>query len=72
MVISSAQVHKEEGRVAGRVAGRADALQELLEFRFGPLPQHVAPKVRALPPSRLSALMKKVLTAQSVADLHLE
>jgi len=63
---------REEGRVEGRAEGRAEALLDLLECRFGPLPTQVTDAVKALSPERLKELTRQVITAHSLADLHLE
>ena len=80
MVYSSAQAYlneglakgRVEGRVEGLVEGRAETLLELLEVRFGQLPAQIITAVRALSPDRLHEITRLVITAKSLADLHLD
>jgi len=76
MIMSSAQAWKAEGQAEGlakgRAEGRVEAFMELLECRFGSVPEQLIAAVKVLPPERLKELTKQVITAQSLADLHLE
>ncbi len=69
---------REEGRKTGREEGREETLektrrllQRQLEFRFGPLPEPVAQKLRSLPIERLEELGIAFMTAQSLSELGL-
>ncbi|HJT78064.1 MAG TPA: DUF4351 domain-containing protein [Gemmataceae bacterium] len=60
------------GREEGREEARRAILQDLLEERFGPLPDPVKERLRQLAADRLVALTKAVLRAQSLRELGLE
>jgi hypothetical protein len=62
---------RQEGRQEGRREGRTEILLEMLEAKFGPLPQTVAPRISTLSDRDLSALTRKVLTAASLHELGL-
>ena len=62
----------EQGREQGRQEGRQAILAVLLEERFGPLSASVREKLQNWPADRLGELIRKVLTAKSLADLGLE
>ncbi|MCP4662899.1 MAG: DUF4351 domain-containing protein, partial [bacterium] len=67
---------RQEGRQEGRQQGRREGQKELLlgqlEQRFAPLPDRVIRRVRAMrSKARLTELAKKVLEAESLAELGL-
>ena len=62
----------QEGRVEGRGEGKRDLVLDLLDRRFGPLPEATVKRVRALTSSEeLSRLAARVLDAPSLDDLGL-
>jgi len=62
----------EKGVEKGREEGKRDLLVELLERRFGPLPQSTVQRVSSLTSSdELSRLAARVLDAPSLDDLGL-
>jgi flagellar biosynthesis/type III secretory pathway protein FliH len=62
----------QEGLEKGREEGKRDLLLDLLERRFGTLPETTVQRVRALTsPEELSRLAGRVLDAPSLDDLGL-
>ena len=63
---------KLEGKLEGRLEGMRQILLQLLDRRFGAVPETVRRKVEAIDESApLSDLTEKVLDAQSIEDLGL-
>jgi uncharacterized protein DUF4351 len=64
------QQGKVEGRQQGKVEGMRQLLLEQLKQRFGPLPPAVRRRVGAIDsPKELGALAKRVLAADSLAEM---
>jgi hypothetical protein len=62
----------EEGLQQGKATGQRELLLELLESQFGPLSDEVRQRVEQLPPDQLPELGRKLLKAQSLAELGLD
>jgi len=60
---------RTEGRAEGRAEGRIEALMRLLNRRFGPLPDHVAARVRTGTPQELDDWTDRILTAPTLDAL---
>jgi hypothetical protein len=56
----------------GKEQGWRDALRELVEERFGPLPASVQERLQQLPAERFATVLKELFRAQSLHDLGLE
>ncbi len=56
------------GEARGRVQERAQVLLELLEKRFGTLPEHVVTEVDAAPLERLRALVSQALGSRKAVN----
>ena len=72
MKMTDAQFLMAQGRKEGREEERREILLELLNARFGPLPPQVQSALGALSAARLKDLIRRALSAQSLADLQLE
>jgi len=59
----------EEGRQQGRQEGEADLLQEQLEHKFGPLDEGDRLRIRKADRPQLLAWGKRLLTAQTLAEV---
>lgn len=66
------KVGRQEGKRVGVQEGKRDLLLELLDRRFGPLPEATVKRVQALTsPEELSRLAARVLDAPNLDDLGL-
>ena len=64
---------ERRGREQGRIQGKQEALSQLMQVRFGELPQKVVDKVRKIgSEEELTILLDKVVTVSSLAELGLE
>lgn len=59
----------EKGAEAGEAKGRREVCREIMEERFGPLPAKVTDRLQQMTLAELIPLCKKILHAQSLADL---
>lgn len=59
----------EIGFEEGEAKGRREALRELMEERYGPLPANVSERLQKMTLAELVPLCKAILHAQSLADL---
>src|SRR5438874_421930 len=62
---------REEGREEGKTEGQRELLLEQLKTKFGPLPEPVLEVIHSLPDGQILELGKRILTANSLADLGL-
>ena len=62
----------ERGLQEGLLQGQRQALQTLLQARFGPLSPTARRWLESLPAEQLNELLLAVLTAQSLQELGLE
>ncbi len=62
---------RKEGRAEGRVEGQRELLLEQLIFKFGPLTAEAVAKVEGLTKPQMADLARRVLTAQTLAELGL-
>ncbi len=69
--MTGAQALINQGKREGRQEGKRETLLELLEAQFGPPSEATVASVNALPANRLSAIMRRILTASSLAELEL-
>jgi predicted transposase YdaD len=58
-----------EGRIEGRVAGQIDAIRQVLEDRFGPLPEWVRERLVSGTSEQRQHWLKRMLEAQSLSDV---
>jgi len=64
---------REEGRQTGVIAGKREALLQLLTTKFGPLPEHVKSRLDAMESlDELDDYLKRVLTATSLEEMELK
>lgn len=61
----------QQGIEQGIVQGRRDALQELLETKFGTLPAAATKQVQRLSIEQVDAILKRIFTVQTLAELGL-
>jgi hypothetical protein len=60
--------HKE-GHKEGRVEGQRDILLDLMQKRFGRVPQRIRRRLAALQPDEIREATLRVLDAQRIDDL---
>jgi hypothetical protein len=72
MIHSSAQEWLQEGRKEGRKEGQIKTLLEVMDFRFGSVPERVKKAVRALPSERLTEITRQIMQLQTLDELHLD
>lgn len=58
-----------EGRAQGREEGQRDILLDLMQKRFGRVPQRIRRRLAALQPDEIRAATLRVLDAQQIDDL---
>ncbi|MBI3268823.1 MAG: hypothetical protein HYZ53_07360 [Planctomycetes bacterium] len=64
------EIGKELGKELGKMDAKRETLLELLRLRFGSLPAEVEARVAEMTDmGRLNELLKRVLTASSVAEM---
>jgi hypothetical protein len=62
----------EQGEAKGKILAKRETLRDLLEERFGPLPEAVAQRVEAITDfDRLRALLRQVVHIQALDELQL-
>ncbi len=59
-----------EGQEEGRLEGKQLILIELLTLKFGPLPEDLGDRVKALPDPEVEALVKPFLGFGAIEDLE--
>ena len=62
---------KAAGKELGRAEGRHESLLLLLEFKFGKLPTEIPDRLLALTESQVSAMLIKVLQANTLSEMDL-
>jgi hypothetical protein len=62
----------EQGEAKGQLRAKREALRDLLEERFGPLPEEVAQRIEAITDlDRLRSLLRQAVHVQSLDELPL-
>ncbi|UEM05904.1 Rpn family recombination-promoting nuclease/putative transposase [Skermanella rosea] len=57
---------KADGRAEGRTEGKTELLLEMLEYRFGPVPNEVRSRVSRLDPGSITLMVRRALEAASL------
>lgn len=67
--VTTAEMLRAEGEARGEARGRAEALEQLLTLRFGPLPPAALDVVRAASVDQLETWTSRVLTADTLDQI---
>ena len=66
------ELGREEGVQTGLKQGQQEAIKEILEYRFGELPQVAQNRIQTMDRQQLVDVKKGITSAQSLKDLGLE
>ena len=66
------ELGREEGVQTGLKQGQQEAIKEILEYRFGELPQAAQNRIQTMDRQQLVDVKKRITSAQSLKDLGLE
>lgn len=64
--MTTAEMLRAEGEARGEARGRAEALMQLLNLKFGPLPEAARGVVHTAPIEQLETWTARVLTADTL------
>ena len=57
---------KADGRVEGKAEGRAELLLDILEYRFGPIPNEVRMRIACADPGSITSMVRRAMEAKTL------